>query len=99
MVNATINYKQIEGNHGHSYRSLSMSSDNGAKLNNIAGVNPVDFIEASVMQVVKVLIDNNGAADDITVNLPAEIELSAGLQTSLSDKLTADPLVNSVVFA
>jgi hypothetical protein len=99
MVNVNISYKQYEGVHGHGYRALSMNSDNGAKLNNLSGANPVSFIEASVREVVKGIIANNGSDEDITVNLPGEIVLSAGLQTHLSDKFNADPLVNSVTFA
>lgn len=100
MINVNISYKQNEGRYGHGYRSLSAKDNAGNQLAvNISGANPVDFIEVAVQEAVKGLIANNGAADDVTVSLPSEIVLSAGLQTSLSDKLSADPFVNSVVFA
>jgi hypothetical protein len=100
MVNVTIELRQHAGNRGHGYRSLLATDDNGMQLaSDLTGMPVVEFIEVAVQDVVKQTIAGNGLAQDITVNLPAEIVLSAGLQTSLSDKFIADPLVNSVVFA
>jgi hypothetical protein len=100
MVNVTIELNQHAGNRGHGYRSLIAGDDNDNRLaTDLTGMSIVEFIEVAIQEVVKQTIAGNGLAQDITVNLPAEIVLSAGLQTSLSDKFIADPLVNSVVFA
>ncbi|MCM3732354.1 hypothetical protein M3196_11845 [Fictibacillus nanhaiensis] len=101
MVNVTIKLGQHGGSQfRHGYRSLLATDNNGMQLaSDLTGMSIVDFIEVAIRDVVKQTIAGHGLAQDITVNLPAEIVLSAGLQTHLSDKFTADPLVNSVVFA
>ncbi|HWO74369.1 MAG TPA: hypothetical protein VNM69_00470 [Bacillus sp. (in: firmicutes)] len=100
MVNITIEVHQYQGNQGHGYRSLLATDDNGMQLaSDLAGMNPVDFIELAIQDVIKQSIAGNGLAQDITVNLPAEIVLTAGLQTHLIDKYSADPLVSSLAFA
>jgi hypothetical protein len=101
MTNIIIELRNYEGNQFRSgYRGLTAVNANGDSLaSDITGMNPVDFIEGAVYEAVKSIVVNNSAAEDISINLPAEIVLSAGLQTSLSDKFTADPLVNSITFA
>lgn len=94
-----IELRNHEGRMGHGYRGLIAKDVNGNDLlADISGVNVVDFIESAVQEGVKRIIANNGAAESFTVSITG-ITLTAGAQTSLSDRFTSDPLVNSLTFA
>lgn len=101
MINVNIEYYEYQSTpFGHGYRTMYADGVNGKQYAvDSIGMNPVDFIEVAVKEVVKTIIANNGANEAITVNLPAEIVLSAGLQTHISEKFMADPLVTSLTFS
>jgi hypothetical protein len=98
MKNIIIELRNYEGNQFRSgYRRLTEVNGNGDNLvSDITGMNPVDFIEVTLNEVVKSILASGGAAEDIMINLPDEIILSAGLKTTLADKHAADPIVSSV---
>jgi len=97
-INITL--KISEGHYGHSYRALSAKDADGNQLAvDIAGKAVVDFVEYAIQQGIAKILANGGNAEAFTVNMPAEIVLSAGLQTHLSDKYSADPVVSSLAFA
>jgi hypothetical protein len=99
-MNLTITYKMHEGIRGANYRSLSARDSEGNQVaTSIATVNPVDFIEHAINEVVRGVVAGNKAAQNITVNLPSEIVLGAEVQSSLVAKATVDPHVNSLTFA
>ncbi|WP_227396708.1 hypothetical protein [Jeotgalibacillus aurantiacus] len=99
MKTITITYKEHEGRYGHAYRSMTAKDAEGRDIHTeISTVNPVHFIEKAVTEVVKAMVANGQAADDFTIELPAEITLTAELQAHIADKLASDPKVASVVF-
>lgn len=101
MINVNIEYYEYQSTpYGHGYRTMYADGDNGKRYAvDTVGMNPVDFIEVAIKEAVKTIIANHGAAEAITVTLPVEIILSAGLQTHLIDKFTSDPLVSSLTFS
>ncbi|WP_173916908.1 hypothetical protein [Halobacillus sp. Marseille-Q1614] len=95
-----IMYREHEGRHGADYRALTAKDASGNTLtNDTSGMTVVEFIEKVVSKVIQRNVSKGHTANDITVNLPAEVTLSSTLQTHLVAKFTADPLVNSVTFA
>lgn len=106
MANVNMEVKVTnygKASHRQAYRGLSaVSTFDGVRErrnSDISGKDVVSFIGESIQDVIEISISNGDAAHALTVTLPAEVTLSAGLQTHLSDKYIADPAISSVTFA
>ncbi|SIS53946.1 hypothetical protein [Salimicrobium flavidum] len=82
-------------NNGGAYRVLSAKKDGNRVTSDMAAENVIDFIVGAVGTVA----NYDAIADDYTIELPAEVTLTAALETHLTDKLESDPLITSVTFA
>ena len=102
MTTINVTMKNYEGRFGQPYRGLNadITLDNGLvkTVNTIKATNPVDFIETALNEVTAITVRNGFTPTDVTINLPEEVTLPAGLQTHLVDKYSADPLVSSLIF-
>ena len=100
-MNIIIKVNQYQGNHGHGYRSLrAENADNGKQLAvDLGGKAIVNFIEHAIQQGIGQIIANGGTAESFTITLPSEVTLEAELNTVLTQKYEADPLVSSLTFA
>ena len=100
MKNVIIEYKELNGSHRGTYRSLIAMDGEGARIaGDLTGMNPVDFIEQALIEIVRSTIRNGDETEEITVELPEGIALTSPLETHLNDKFSADPKVVNVTFA
>ncbi|GAA0427327.1 hypothetical protein GCM10008934_16400 [Virgibacillus salarius] len=104
-VQIEITMKNYPGRHPHvaPYRAMivHIQFEGGEDLtvNTLVATNPVEIIEQALDRTVDAIVRNEGEPADITIILPQEVLLTAGLQSHLTDKYTSDPLVNSIQFA
>lgn len=103
-VNIQINSRTYgKASHRNGYRGLSANIEfDGVKrdqITDISGKNPITFIESALDKIVSSAIANEDTAHAIAIALPAEITISAGLQTHIIDKYTADSFIESVTFS
>ncbi|WHX27445.1 hypothetical protein QNH47_06205 [Virgibacillus halodenitrificans] len=85
------------------YRALNANityiGGGSVSVNDLTGINPVDFTGKALDKVVASIVSNGSEPADVAITMPAEIVLSAGLKTHITDKYNADPAINSITIS